>query len=109
MRNRFTDLAALVAVVVALAGCSSPAPVGRPLEDVYDSVNRRGSRDAVEVLREGMRTRRQYGTTDPYTPLRTPEEVIPVWVPAYVDPRTGRRVDGHWEHSVIRRSTWETS
>jgi hypothetical protein len=77
------------------------------MDSIYDGVNRSGSRDAVDLLRQGMRTQQVYGQSDPYTPVRQPEIVIPIWVPTYVDPNTGNRVDGHWEHAVIRNSDWE--
>lgn len=99
----------LIAGVIALAGCASePELPYRPIEDVYESLHREGARNAVDLLREGLRSRQVYGVADPYIPLRKPEEVVPVWVPAYVDERTGRRIDGHWEHAVIRRSEWFT-
>ena len=101
--------ALLVALAATLGGCSSnpPAPVGPPIEAIYDKVNRAGSQDAVDLLRQGMRTQQVYGQSDPYVPIRQPEIVIPIWVPAYVDPNTGNRVDGHWEHAVIQNSQWE--
>lgn len=94
--------------LILLAGCASEREPGRPIDEIYDEIHRRGSKDAVEMLRDGMRERMVYGVTDPYIPLRQPDEVVPVWVPAFVDPRTGRRIDGHWEHTVIRRGEWVT-
>jgi hypothetical protein len=61
----------------------------------------------VELLRDGLRSNNAYGVTDPYIPLRTPEQVVPVWVPARVD-TYGRRIEGHWEHTVIEKSKWFT-
>lgn len=104
------NLILLTLVASALAGCSSaptPRPVGPSIDSIYSAVNQSGSRDAVDILRTGMRTQQLYGQSDPYTPLRQPEIVIPIWVPAYVDPNTGNRVDGHWEHAVIQESDWE--
>lgn len=94
-------------LILAMAGCASDRAF-RPMEDVYDEVHRQGQRDTVAVLRESLRERLVYGASDPYVPLRVPEEIAPIWIPPHVDPRTGRRVDGHWEHTVIRRSEWFT-
>lgn len=96
--------------MLALAGCGSapPRPVGPSMSSIYSNITEQGSRDAVDLLREGMRQKQTYGTTDPYIPLRTPEIVIPIWVPPHVDPVTGDRIDGHWEHAVIQNSHWDT-
>lgn len=100
----------LLVSVVLMAGCStSPQHAKGPaLSEIYDKTHRQGSRDAIQVLREGMRSNHMYGATDPYIPMRKPDEIIPVWVPAQRDKRTGRLIQGHWEHSVIRWSDWQT-
>ncbi len=91
-----------------LSGCAAKVPVFQPMDDIYDEVHGSGARDAVTVLREGLRERMAYGVTDAYIPLRTPDQVVPIWVFPYEDPRTARRVDGHWEHTVLRSSEWFT-
>lgn len=105
----FLKLALSVITLTLVAGCASrPAPAySVPTEEVYNSAYRDGGRDTVEVIREGLRSRQVYGVADPYIPLRTPDEVIPVWVPDYVD-ASGRRISGHWQHTVVRRSQWYT-
>lgn len=105
-----TKLLVVMGVIGAgLVGCASnaPPPVGPPIAQIYDQVNRQGAQDAVDILRQGLRSKHVYGQSDPYIPLRQPEIVIPIWVPPYVDPTTGDRVDGHWEHAVIQNSQWE--
>lgn len=98
-----------VGAAASLAGCASrpPSPYSPPPEDVYGSIYREGGRDTVELLRDGLRTNNVYGVTDPYIPMRTPEQVVPIWVPARVD-NYGRRIEGHWEHTVIEKSKWFT-
>lgn len=106
--TRFSKWCMTLAAVLVLAGCTQhrPPEIGRSVEEVYGEVNREGARDAVSLVRDGLRSQQTYGTTDPYVPLRKPAQVVPVWVPPYVDPRTGRRVAGHWEHTVIKESEW---
>jgi hypothetical protein len=76
-----------------------------PTEAIYDEAYRDGGRETVSVLRVGLRSRQVFGVTDPYTPLRVPDEIVPVWVPDHID-KSGRRISGHWQHTVIRRSQW---
>lgn len=98
----------LCVAALGLSACATKRAEFRSIDEVYDDIHRSGSRDAVSLLRTGMRERMVYGVTDPYVPMRTPDEIVPIWVPPYVDPRTGRRVDGHWEHTVLRRGEWFT-
>lgn len=104
-----TTIALVGVSLLSLAGCASKPDHTQymPAQGVYDSAYSEGARDSIDVLREGLRSRQVYGVTDPYIPLRTPDEVIPVWVPDYVD-ASGRRVSGHWQHTVVRRSQWYT-
>lgn len=96
--------------LVALCGCAQPTvhPPTPLVTDVYDEVHREGARDTVQLLREGMRSNRMYGSYDPYIPLRLPDEIIPVYVPPRPDPKTGRLIHGHWEESIIKWSDWYT-
>ena len=105
MKNRCFSLAALCAAAL-MAGCASKPISSAPLEQVYGDIHRAGARDVVDLLRDGMGNRQMYGMTDPYYPVRVPEEVMPVWVPTFIDPRTGRQIAGHWEYSVIRAARW---
>lgn len=108
MRNPFSSLL-IAGAVLALAGCTGARkPPDRLIDEIYDDVHRAGAQDAVDALRAGMGERQAYGIADPYIPLRTPDEIVPIWVVPHVDPRTGRRVSGHWEHTVIRRGEWFT-
>jgi len=100
---------ALTILAMALvAGCASePERVhSKPMSQVYDDIHRQGARDMVDLLRDGMANRQVLGMTDPYYPVRLPEEVIPIWVRDTTDPVTGRRKQGHVEWVVIRPSTW---
>jgi hypothetical protein len=96
-----------VTLSVALSACSTtpPAPYSPPPEAVYNALYNDGAREAVDLLREGLRAREAYGYTDPYIPIRTPDEVVPIYVPAYVD-ADNRRIEGHWEYTVIKESQW---
>jgi hypothetical protein len=104
----FKALVALCAVAT-MTGCANkpPSPYSPPPEQVYGQIYREGGRDTIDLLRDGLRTNNVYGVTDPYVPMRTPEQVVPVWVPARVN-TFGRRIEGHWEHTVIEKSKWYT-
>lgn len=106
MTNPFFKAAALVFCALSATGCASRAIESQPLEQTYEDIHRQGSRDMVDLLRDGMANRQLHGMTDPYYPVRIPEEVMPVWVPTFIDQRTGRQIAGHWEYSVIRPSRW---
>lgn len=107
MLNRRHSCLLVLCVSLGGAGCASkPVAIGDSIEDVYGRVHREGARDTVSLVREGLSTRPSYGSTDPVIPLRQPERVVPVWVPPYVDKDTGRRVDGHWQHTVIEDGEW---
>lgn len=109
MRNPCFKGITLMAAMLAVTACaSSRPPPDRLIDEIYDDVHRSGAQEAVEGLRRAMGERQVYGVNDPYVPMRTPDEVVPIWVPAYEDPRTGRRVEGHWEHTVLRRGEWFT-
>ncbi|TJY57362.1 conjugal transfer protein [Sinimarinibacterium sp. CAU 1509] len=106
--SKFTKILAVSLAALALSGCAARKGPVRSIDEIYDEVHRKGGQDAVSMLRAGMRERMVYGVADPYVPLRTPDEVVPIWVPPYEEPRTGRRIDGHWEHTVTRRGEWFT-
>lgn len=91
-----------------LAGCGTAIPKAPPdqIDAVYDSVHGKGQRDTVELLQRGMRERQVYGTTQPYIPVRSNEDVRKIWVPDHVDPVTGRMVHGHWESTVLKEGSW---
>lgn len=97
----------LILSILVLHGCATPPPGERDtIEKVYGIVHGEGEKDAVKLLREGMRERKVYGTTAPYIPVRKSEEVRQIWVPDFVDPTTGRMVHGHWESTVLKEGSW---
>ena len=103
-----TSLFSLIALTLIISGCSTAQrPRGLNPDSVYDQVYREGGRDIVKSLKEGLRQKQVYGTTDPYIPLRTPDQIMPVWAPARID-KQGRRIEGRWENTIIRRSQWYT-
>lgn len=101
------------AVSLLLGGCAvmneRPEPKNT-IRDQYNNGYQEGSRNTVRLLRDALRARRSYGHTDPYTPMREPDVVMPIWVVPHRDERTDgrRRVSGHWEHAVVRHSDWVT-
>ena len=102
---------ALACVGVAAAGCASGPRTAPPewrgaADRIYREVHGDAEKEAIDDLRFGLRERRVYGDSDPYYPLRRPDEVVPIWKAPRVDPRTGRRIGGHWEWTVLRRSKW---
>lgn len=103
---RYT-IAMLVPLVLASCSIGVPRPTDNAsINEVYDAVHRSGARETAQLLNQGMRSRGLFGATDPYYPLRTPDEVVPVWKRPRPDSETGRRADPHWEYTVIRRSGW---
>jgi hypothetical protein len=96
-----------MAILAGLVGCATPPPGGKDeISKIYGLVHGEGEQDAVRLLKEGMKERRVYGTTDPYIPVRKNEDVRQIWVPDYVDPVTNRLVHGHWESTVLKEGSW---
>jgi len=110
MKLTFKPCMAVAMALLTLSGCASvnreDIPAGASPDSIYDQVYKEGQSNTIELLREGLQERKVYGVTDPYIPLRRPDEVVPIWVVDGVDPLTGRRIGGHWEHTVIRRGGW---
>lgn len=106
--NRFFKLALATSCVLLSAGCASTGklPIGPSTAEVYDQVHRSGAKDAVELLSSGLKKRMSLGHSDPIIPMRTPDQVVPVWVVAHKDHRTHRYVEGNWEHAVVEESEW---
>lgn len=108
MGSRFSKFSLLVAAVIVVSGCAQqqPIPQSRNIEDVYSDIHREGARDAVALLREGLRSNYQMGYSSPTYPIVNPAVVIRVWRPAYIDPQTNHRIDGAWEYIMLKDSEW---
>lgn len=111
--TRNTSAALGLVALLGLAACSStPERAEREespdIEEVYSGSDAQATRDAVEQLRSGLRMDHTRGATDDYVPLRTPDEVIAIYV--YPDATSNedgrRRASGHWQHSVVEWSDW---
>lgn len=108
MKRWFINLS-LLAFALTMSGCATEPtllPAMNSASDVYNSIYNDGQRSTVQLLREGMRSDHRLGFVDPGNPIRSMDEVIPVWVYDRVDSSTGRKVQGHWQHSVIKQSDW---
>lgn len=101
-------LLSLLASCVIVSGCASPAPPrsGPSMDAIYSGMNQRGQADAVKTMRRGISQNLQGGVTDPVFPMRRPDQIVPVWRPAYVNPDTGRKEGGQWVYIVDEPSGW---
>lgn len=102
-----TGTAALLSVII-ISGCASPAPPrsGPGMDEIYSNLNRQGQADAIKTMRRGISQNMQGGVTDPVFPMRRPDQIVPVWRPAYVNPNTGRKEGGQWVYIVDEPSGW---
>lgn len=76
------------------------------MDEVYNHENVRGQRETVKIMKQGLAQNLQGGVTDPVFPMRYPDQIVPVWKPAYPDPRTGRKVGGHFIYIIDEESRW---
>ena len=92
------------------ASCTAHRPPagtreGRSLGDVYKSVTREGGEAAEESIRRDLQVQGTLGYVNPYVPVRTPPNVMPVWIPSFVSAE-GDLVSGHWVYLVVNKEQW---
>ncbi len=100
----------LYAMLVLLASCSTvprgPASRdGHALDEAYARARRHGIEAGVEAMRDDLQLQGTLGYVRPHVPVRTPPNVMRVWIPPFED---GERnlVQGHWVHVVIADEGW---
>jgi hypothetical protein len=69
--------------------------VGLPLDQVYNQTRREGVQAGAEAIRRELTIQGTLGYVRPGVPVRTPPNVIAVWIPAFVNTE-GDMVSGHW-------------
>jgi len=98
----------LITTLYALNACTN-APSFRDHPDshkIYDYLNHEGQSDTVKLLKQGLMMNQTMGYQDPYSAIRNPDIIVPVWVVGRVHPGTGEKIQGHWKHLVVKESTW---
>jgi len=101
----------LCATLVLLASCSMTrrgaheGSGGHALDEVYAHARRQGIEAGVEAMRDDLQLQGTFGYVRPHVPVRTPPNVMRVWIPPFED---GERnlVQGHWVHVVIADEGW---
>lgn len=100
----------LCGTLVLLASCSTaphgPADSdGHSLDEAYARARRHGIEAGVEAMRDDLQFQGTLGYIRPHVPVRTPPNVMRVWIPPFED---GERnlVQGHWVHVVIADEGW---
>jgi hypothetical protein len=75
------------------------------LDEAYARARRQGIDAGVEAMRDDLQLRGTLGYVRPHVPVRTPPNVLRVWIPPFED---GERnlVQGHWVHVVIADEGW---
>ncbi len=99
----------LIPLLLALVtGCASKSPFQNQasMDDVYNAVHGSAQRDTVALLCEGLRSRPELGSSEPYFPIRMPDVVAPVWNVPYADRATGIKKGGHWDYIVVEEAQW---
>jgi hypothetical protein len=59
--------------------------VGRPLDQVYNQTRREGLHTGAEAIRRELAIQGTLGYVRPGVPVRTPPDVLAVWIPAFVN------------------------
>jgi hypothetical protein len=78
---------------------------GTSLDEVYAHARRQGSEAGEQTLREDLQMQGTLGYLRPYVPVRTPPNVIRVWIPPFEDEQHNL-VQGHWVHVVVHTEGW---
>jgi hypothetical protein len=72
-----------------LASCSTSrarsGTEGHSLEEVYAQARRQGSEAGAEAMRDDLQLQGTLGYVRPHVPVRTPPNVMRVWIPSFAD------------------------
>jgi hypothetical protein len=79
--------------------------VGRPLDQVYNQTRREGLQAGAEAIRRELSIQGTLGYVRPGVPVRTPPQVLAVWIPGFVNTE-GDLVSGHWVYMVRQQEKW---
>src|SRR5215470_5645752 len=79
--------------------------VGQPLDQVYNQTRREGVQAGAEAIRRELTLQGTLGYVRPGVPVRTPPNVMAVWIPAFVNTE-GDMVSGHWVYMVRQQEKW---
>jgi hypothetical protein len=101
----------LCAMLVLLASCSATrhdtqdSRNHQSVDAAYAHARRQGVEAGVDAMRNDLQLQGTFGYIRPHVPVRTPPNVMRVWIPAFED---GERnlVQGHWVHVVISDEGW---
>lgn len=94
-----------------IASCSAPRPgqrngaEGNSLDEVYAHARRQGIEAGAEALRDDLQLQGTLGYVRPDVPVRTPPNVMRVWIPTFEDAEHNL-VQGHWVHVVVYDEGW---
>ena len=78
---------------------------GTSLDAAYAQARRHGIEDGAAALREELQLQGTLGYVRPHVPVRTPPNVMRVWIPPFEDAERNL-VQGHWVHVVIGDEGW---
>lgn len=101
----------LCAMLWLLASCSAHRPgqhsddKGTSLDAAYAQARRHGIEAGAETLRDALQLQGTLGYVRPHVPVRTPPNVMRVWIPTFEDAEHNL-VQGHWVHVVIGDEGW---
>jgi hypothetical protein len=94
-----------------LASCSGSrsgqhtSSEGTSLDAAYAQARRHGIEAGAEALRDELQLQGTLGYVRPHVPVRTPPNVMRVWIPTFEDAEHNL-VQGHWVHVVIGDEGW---
>ena len=101
----------LCAMLWLLASCSAsrsgqhPSSDGTSLDAAYAQARRHGIEDGAAALQDELQLQGTLGYVRPHVPVRTPPNVMRVWIPPFEDAERNL-VQGHWVHVVIGDEGW---
>ena len=78
---------------------------GQPLDQVYNQTRGEGLHAGADALRRELTIQGTLGYVRPGVPVRTPPNVMAVWIPAFVNTE-GDMVSGHWVYMVRQQEKW---